>query len=690
MNDSGMPESKALQNAALKSLGDGKARTVDEIVSESVRILGLPETIYGIESRIRGKSEIKYRIEWSLTSLRNRGLVDMPREKYRIITDLGKKALSENADVSAYPVLKESNTSADDAEENWGPEGYDPGIDTEGWLELLKNDETFTPDSLDLVRKIASLGGDATCKLLSVKFGKEPGAYNGIAVALAKRIHDRTGCPLYSENGKESYWPILFLGRKAEPEDGKYEWRLRPELAEALERLDSGTGQTVSFFDYLSEKGLDFDTETVEDFLLSLKAKQFVILSGGTGTGKTKLAQAYGEYLSKTKQPVKVESEVKLGESAKNLGFTVSKDKFFEALPSEARRLDGKYRIEIAGVQTVGEIQMTPRLWLRNAENREEIVKAIQDLKGRNEDDKATLTIWMPGSESGDRSYEIVPVGSNWTDNRYIVGYRNAISGKYAGTPSLDLMIRAGRDFVHPHLLILDEMNLSHVERYFSDVISCMESGEPIRLDSDGNMPESVSMGANLFVIGTVNMDETTYMFSPKVLDRANVIEFEPASVSRFLRSGLAEYRPKGDAEFLQDCMKGVECRSMGARDIVSEIESHDRGAMDALTSDLESIQTVMIGMKLPFGYRTLDEFMRFMYVAWVYRGKDEFTDWRRFADSQIKQRILPKIHGNSAIMNGLRDLLKICRDGGYPRSAAKLERMISVLESQRYVSFNC
>ena len=82
-------------------------------------------------------------------------------------------------------------------------------------------------------------------------------------------------------------------------------------------------------------------------------------------------------------------------------------------------------------------------------------------------------------------------------------------------------------------------MNLSHVERYFSDFLSGMESEEAIPLHN--NDIEYVSTGLklpkNLLVIGTVNVDETTYMFSPKVLDRANTLEFLTPSASDYMGS---------------------------------------------------------------------------------------------------------------------------------------------------------
>ena len=100
----------------------------------------------------------------------------------------------------------------------------------------------------------------------------------------------------------------------------------------------------------------------------------------------------------------------------------------------------------------------------------------------------------------------------------------------------LKFMITAANDPANPYALILDEMNLAHVERYFADALSGMESGQEclpnLAVDSEGvwrvkpGESRLVQLPSNLFVIGTVNVDETTYLFSPKVLDRANTFEF--------------------------------------------------------------------------------------------------------------------------------------------------------------------
>ena len=147
----------------------------------------------------------------------------------------------------------------------------------------------------------------------------------------------------------------------------------------------------------------------------------------------------------------------------------------------------------------------------------------------------------------------VVSVGADWTNREPLLGFPNALQpGKYVKPESgvLDLLIEANKpeNADKPFFLILDEMNMSYVERYFADFLSAMESKEPISLwnpeeangknDEVDRVPQKVALPKNLFIIGTINVDETTYMFSPKVLDRANVIEFKIAEkeMAEFLK----------------------------------------------------------------------------------------------------------------------------------------------------------
>ncbi len=122
----------------------------------------------------------------------------------------------------------------------WFPEDYTPGLTVKQWVELLGDSSVFTQGSLEIMKRLKDYGEAATCKQLSVKYGGEPNFYNIGSSSLARRIAEKTGCPLLKENSENSkWWPILFVGRYADKkDDGIYIWKLRDELSKALEQVD--------------------------------------------------------------------------------------------------------------------------------------------------------------------------------------------------------------------------------------------------------------------------------------------------------------------------------------------------------------------------------------------------------------------------------------------------------------------
>ena len=293
-------------------------------------------------------------------------------------------------------------------------------------------------------------------------------------------------------------------------------------------------------------------------------------------------------------------------------------------------------------------------------------------------------------------NYKIIPVGANWTENRHIVGYYNVITNEYQSTPAYDL-IKAANNSTEPYFLILDEMNLSHVERYFADFLSAIESGEKIPLYGE----EELTLPQNLFIIGTVNVDETTYMFSPKVLDRANVIEFETYSASDYMNNRINLNSPEGDIAYLEDPLKGNEIREYGIdelRDLFTDVKADEKPFWNLLTEEIFSFQKILKESGFDFGFRVINEIVRFMAVAWEYEEKpEEFTNWTRYFDACIKQKMLPKLHGSEKIIGEtLEKLYKKCLSSTidkeemakYPESYKKLKEMKIVLNKQRYVSF--
>lgn len=284
-------------------------------------------------------------------------------------------------------------------------------------------------------------------------------------------------------------------------------------------------------------------------------------------------------------------------------------------------------------------------------------------------------------SES-DQQYKIVPVGADWTNREPLLGYPNALNATEYISPDngvLDLILQASINKSLPYFLILDEMNLSHVERYFADFLSTMESKEPIplhadnkdgkstRIDSKGDsVPNKINLPANLFIIGTVNIDETTYMFSPKVLDRANAIEF------RITEKEIENYL---DNPGVLDMKKFVDQSTnigFGASMAANFLDIAKKQA----TSNNASSTLVLFFKELKkagaeFGYRSASEINRLVAILenlTKVDGKwdDEKVKDNDFIDIAIMQKLLPKLHGSrSKLCPILLTLAKFCIQGG-------------------------
>ncbi len=124
-------------------------------------------------------------------------------------------------------------------EEAWWPEDYTPGLSEDDWLKLLEDTEVFTPSSLEIMKRMLDYGGKATCRQLAVKYGETNNFYNSGSVALARRVAQKTNCPLPKDEENFRFWPILYIGKPAKKDDkGVYIWRLRSELETALKKID--------------------------------------------------------------------------------------------------------------------------------------------------------------------------------------------------------------------------------------------------------------------------------------------------------------------------------------------------------------------------------------------------------------------------------------------------------------------
>lgn len=307
-----------------------------------------------------------------------------------------------------------------------------------------------------------------------------------------------------------------------------------------------------------------------------------------------------------------------------------------------------------------------------------------------------------------DEQYCIVPVGADWTNREPLLGFANALKPEEYIRPDhkvLDLIMNAIANPNKPYFLILDEMNLSHVERYFADFLSVMETKKAISLHSCeknvNGVTKEIDIPKNLFIVGTVNIDETTYMFSPKVLDRANVIEF------RVTAEDIKNYL-KTLSNLDLDKLK-AEGKDMAESFV--EIANNKELSPNAKTK--EKLETELINFfkelkktGAEFGYRSAGEIYRFAAVVNIIEPAWESNE---IIDAAIMQKLLPKVHGSrkklepvlkklgELCLNDSKDFENIIKSddeniysekGKYPLSLEKICRMYKNLMHNGFTSY--
>ena len=304
-------------------------------------------------------------------------------------------------------------------------------------------------------------------------------------------------------------------------------------------------------------------------------------------------------------------------------------------------------------------------------------------------------------SENIDQQLCVVPVGADWTNREPLLGYPNALKqGEYIQPEcgALQIMMRALRNPNKPYFLVLDEMNLSYVERYFADFLSALESHQEIPLwekpdECDSEIPAKIVIPKNLFIIGTINVDETTYMFSPKVLDRANVIEFKISDdeMEKFLRL---------DMNINIHVANGL-CANMGL-DFVDKSTNKETVGCELAQKTLIEFFKVLKKVNAEFGYRSATEIYRF--IANAKKCAEGMTD-EEILDAAIIQKLLPKLHGSRKKLEpalkalwelcfdpSIKDTMQIARENIdkaiYKESADKIFRMYESAYANGFTSF--
>lgn len=320
------------------------------------------------------------------------------------------------------------------------------------------------------------------------------------------------------------------------------------------------------------------------------------------------------------------------------------------------------------------------------------------------------------------KNFCMVQVKPNWHDSSELIGYVSRLNGeKFVVGPFLRFLAAALKDPNTPYFLCLDEMNLAPVEQYFAEYLSVIESRklnpdgsittDPIieyeNTDAYGSLidqlfdtPEErkayktdeggkrLTIPQNLFVVGTVNMDETTFSFSRKVLDRAMTIEMNEVDLHGGLERGTSNEIGYIGNSIIGDAAEGCD------------VYEDNRELCDQVLAYLEQVNTILEGTPFKIAYRTRNEFLMYAVNRKVLAPDSQL--WQTF-DEMTSMKILSRIEGDEERTKRVLDSLKVLADeqivASIPPvedgksttksiSATKIKEMLEKLQATGFTSY--
>ena len=313
---------------------------------------------------------------------------------------------------------------------------------------------------------------------------------------------------------------------------------------------------------------------------------------------------------------------------------------------------------------------------------------------------------WEEGTEEykahKPKNFEMVQVKPNWHDSSELIGYVSRVSGEseFIAGDFLKFVAKAWENIDVPHFLCLDEMNLAPVEQYFAEYLSVVESrkctedgtimtdsilkpeykidndtGEKIYVKWYDNLvkdllrdcpieklhalttqfkEDGISIPQNLIVVGTVNMDETTFSFSRKVLDRAMTIEMNEVDLKGGLEKRHEQIGKLGKAELIGMAVEGVD------------VYKSKQEVCDKVITYLQKINDKLEGTPFKVAYRTRNEFLLYVVNNLPYKqeGKSEDFVIQRALDEITSMKVLSRIEGDETkvsmtFLNSLEEVIK-------------------------------
>ncbi|GMO32383.1 MAG: hypothetical protein Ta2B_13270 [Termitinemataceae bacterium] len=463
---------------------------------------------------------------------------------------------------------------------------YDPCIDKDKWLELLRNAEVFNDESKLAMNYLLNIGGEATCSELAQKYGKPWAHYSKTYSLLGERVHKKTDCPL-PQSEKSKWWPILFTSKTAGKDIvGTSILCLRSELKEALKESDL---PDVDVNEKVGENGMSAIVSKIKEVLEH--GEQNIVLTGAPGTGKTYAVKQYvtQKLGKKDWKDAKDDPRVKLVQFHQSYDYT----DFIEGYRPNPDSPTGGFELKTGIFKEFCE----------TAERAEEAVKGTIDnfdeswtkLLAKFEDEPFITVPLLSGKRSlcielnvgGDGLAERTYEGNEYKADKWEQGKSKFFSMEqlhniYRGLPGTrkqghdnyrKAIVEYMKDAANgiglkpyqkgnqnseadeKYYFIIDEINRADLSKVFGEVMMCLEDGYrgqtvTTQYGSDFTIPN------NVIIIGTMNdIDRSVESFDFALRRRFRWIEID---ADDFLESTLEEMWESGVPEGLADRIKAV------------------------------------------------------------------------------------------------------------------------------------
>lgn len=509
--------------------------------------------------------------------------------------------------------------------------------------------------------------------------------------------------------------------------------------------LEQKENVSIHIFHYNNEKKFeDIELQPATDFRFSLRLNTFITSSGdslevGDLLYMQKIGKSYGVKLIKTSDTNYKIFNALLNERDRH--FLLCTDEESNDNPNTS-----EVKVSKDVLSYLSAIRTKPFLLLAgiSGTGKSRIVKEMAYASCPDEGD-------LRKDKTSPGNYCLVEVKPNWNDSTELLGYETVLDGgNYHLTKFVKFLIKAMQHENVPFFVCLDEMNLAAVEQYFAEFLSILESrkdvdgtikSEPLipaaifekyqqklhkelfptkdnsntstgagcYTTDDGTavylhrtyaklMEEGLRIPRNLIVVGTVNMDDTTYQFSRKVIDRAMTIEMNEVNLNDMFdieKPDALSYREdvvdKGwfFAPFAQS-NNALQQMNNDERELLAKKIKATIGQTDADGTTTSGSLEAILG-KTPFriAYRVVNELILHFY-ALRWENKDaEFEElYKKALDNILMMKVLPRIEGNEDLVKEPLAQLATWTEVAYPKANAKIVEMRERLELSHFTSF--